>query len=807
MMQAPFSTQPELKLAHSLVKQGKYLDAYDRFQNTLLTTPRLFTDIMILLYRELAKNIDNVKLKLIISELYLHQHKYEIAFDELIEMIEIDPYYTQTYFLLSKYYKKFKKKKDIQYLFEKAFENNITDSAIIETLSYLYFKQENIQKGIPFFEKLCNLTKKIQHTKALAHFYCLDNNFDKATTTFEKILDKSPEDIPNLMIDCEALIKRCPNNQRLHELLISLYTKSCLPEKAVTLLQDMESINLINLSNLVKHYKNLRSLFPENSIIMIAYVECLIKNDHITEAVDLLKSLFEIHKKQDQHMIHLLQDILIKFPENHPCLLLLLDIQMTKKQYKKALSTLEKVIENPQESIEKLEKHLTHILLAKPELAPQCHLVLGKILACKKRIINALNELEKCHNTPEDLNSRITAIQICLEHDQIKDTKAHLQVTLKKYPYNHRVHHLAQKVFQTTLRKKQSDTLPPIENGILHLYEGSVETAIGLFQSIPETDRSFSDAQLLIARCFMQLNRYDLAIHRLKSYTDTSEQSSKNKLKNNLNYLLSINYACSGYYDKALSYLDKILAFDIHFPYIKEQIEYLKKRKQSLVKGTFITACSMPNSTATLIATTPQYSTQSLNDTTPSFANDQHEIGTQALLKNDLEVAEKAFNLAIEIDSNFHESYLNLALISCLKNEYKQAWKLLTKVEEQHPDLNILAYTKGFYFFRQSLFNEALKYYKKALELFPEDSLSMLSIGDCYFQQENLSMAFRYWEKALKKGHHFHLIHQRWYYLNPKPTAFNSWTQDFSLSFNPLSIPKTTQLPLSLSDTGPLFNA
>lgn len=811
-------THPGLEVAFSLIRQRKYLDAYDRFQKVITTDKTVFTDIMTALYRELAKNIQNIKLRLIISELYLYRRKFDCAFEELEEMIQIDPSYTQSYFLLSKYYKRFTQKEQIQTYFEDAFEKGIHDSSIIETLSNLYMTQKNSQKGIPFYESLSQSNPKIQHIKALAHFYSLENNFDKAAETFETILDISPSDIPNLMQDCETLLKRCPDNHKLHQLLVTLYTRACLPEKAVTLLQDMALFNLIDLGDLVAYYKNLLSLFPEHSLIMMAYAECLIKNDQITEAVDLLRSLFEVHKRHDLAMIHQLQDILMKFPDNQPGLLLLLDIQMAKKQYQKALDTIQKVDDNRPETLQKREKHITHIRLADTELAIPCHLALSQLLAQKGALTEALSELEKCLNSSEDLAARLLGIELCFKHDNVFEAKERLKETFERYPYDLAVHNLAKKIFEKTLEKiktknkkaateetAEPNTIAILEEGLVHLCEESLEAALATFQTIEESDPNFSQAQLLIGRCFMELSRYDLAIHRLEPYLGHLKPNQSD-LKNKIRYLLSINHACSGHYDEALAYLNEILAFDIGFPHIKDQIEALKKRGRPITKGLMVSACVMPSCKPVLMAATPSHPTLNLNKDAPSFATTHHEKGIESLFKHDLNSAQQSFELAIELDPTYCESRLNLAVIHCIQGNYKIAWEHIKSVEEDHPKLNLVHLTKGLYFFHQSQFSEALKQYKKALDYLPDDALALLCVGDCYYHQEDLPMAFRYWENSLKKGPYFYLIHRRWCYLSPAPTQSYDWTEDLTLSFNPITQSKPTQLQLSLPSTGPLFD-
>ena len=571
--------------------------------------------------------------------------------------------------------------------------------------------------------------------------------------------------------------------------------------------------NLINQSQLLEEYKQLLDLFPNHEIIMMGHAESLIKNEHITEAIDQLRIIFEKYKRTDLKIINLLQDSLIKFPKNIPTLMLILDIQMAKKQFEKAIKTILNLIDGPQQYLKKLETHLTLIKLASPKNANQCQLALSRILAKTGYLEEALSELEKSYDTEEDLNSRIIAIELCFNNNKVFEAKEKLKETLKKYPYKLEVHRIAKRIFRKTLNKhkeelknsKRENHIRSLEKGIINLCDESIEKALAEFQKIEDSNEEFSQAQLLIGRCFMELSRYDLAINRLEPYLNLLK-ANKSELKNKIRYLLSINHACMGNYDDALSFLDEILSFDISFPHIKEQIESLKKRGRPITNGHMVTAVIMPSCKPILLVAPPSHPTLNLKINSPSFATSHHETGIQSLFKNDLEMAKQSFNLAIALDPTFHESHINLATIACIQKNFEKAWKYIKIVEETHPKLNVLHLTKGLYYFNQSNFKVALEHYKKALDVFPEDTLAMLAIGDCFYHQEDIETAYRYWENALKKGPYFYIIHRRWCYLSPAPTQTFDWTEDLNLSFNPIRREKQSQLNLSLPNSGPLFN-
>ena len=84
--------------------------------------------ILINLYKELIKDESKLHLRLVIVELYIQFSRFKEAYEELEDMYEIDPAFSQTYFLLGKLYQKSEDKHYVLTIFKDAFDKGIRDS-------------------------------------------------------------------------------------------------------------------------------------------------------------------------------------------------------------------------------------------------------------------------------------------------------------------------------------------------------------------------------------------------------------------------------------------------------------------------------------------------------------------------------------------------------------------------------------------------------------------------------------------------------------------------------------------------------
>ena len=288
----PLKESKSFKLGLLLIKRKQPMDALDRFKSILETNPRALFSILIPLYKYLTLHEDYQQLRIVIAEIYIFQSYFVDAVDILSEAIEVDPKFTQSYFILSKLYNKHVETDHIQKLFENSFELNILDSAIIDLLSKIYIDTNNIQKSIHFYEKLHALQPtQLKYFSILAELYIKTHQYDQATELYKKLASHSPNIASEVAKKCEMISQLDPMNFKTRELLIDLYTKSYNPDAIHTQIQQLLTLDNSYISKSIKIYKKSLHFFPKNIEFELALADLLFKTTQITESLDYLETI------------------------------------------------------------------------------------------------------------------------------------------------------------------------------------------------------------------------------------------------------------------------------------------------------------------------------------------------------------------------------------------------------------------------------------------------------------------------------------------------------------------------------------
>ncbi len=291
-LRPPISEKKEIKFILSLVKRFQYLEALDRYKKVLAKKPLILPDILNDLYKVLNQNDTNLQLKILISELYLSNGHLNESYIELEEIFEINPQFTQIYFSLSKLYKKKHNTKQIIAVFESALNKNILDSAIINTLPKVYNETNNYKKLIEFYEILLrDNPSNIKHKQLIGELYIQVKSYPKSISIFETLANEHPETIPQFIDHCTKIAHDRPDLKESHLLLIKLYKNLCHPIQTIPYIKTMVEKKLMDDKEVVKTLKDILSLFPNTSEIILYLAEVLIQQKNYTEGIENLQKI------------------------------------------------------------------------------------------------------------------------------------------------------------------------------------------------------------------------------------------------------------------------------------------------------------------------------------------------------------------------------------------------------------------------------------------------------------------------------------------------------------------------------------
>jgi tetratricopeptide (TPR) repeat protein len=158
------------------------------------------------------------------------------------------------------------------------------------------------------------------------------------------------------------------------------------------------------------------------------------------------------------------------------------------------------------------------------------------------------------------------------------------------------------------------------------------------------------------------------------------------------------------------------------------------------------------SATAPLTAPAPPAgSSAPASSTGSSYGDDSAEARARALVDaainlTDSDRAVKLLWQATDIDPNFAEAYIYLALFYNSRSNFDKVvdvYQKLIKVEPKEVSV-YLNIGEAYMSFVPPRMDDALPYYRKALELDPSSSFAALRLGQIYAQQGNRGEAVKY---------------------------------------------------------------
>ncbi|MFC1751935.1 tetratricopeptide repeat protein [Thermoproteota archaeon] len=783
-----------------LLKRNQYHDALDRFKDILAQDKRLFPDILIPLYKRLRLNYFNLNLRLLIAELYISSEFYKEAIHELEEAYEIDPNFTQTYFLLNKIYNKGIAAAKIQTIFEQAFQNKVYDSAILDLLPKIYLENDEKEKSITFYKTLIQaFPKAVSYYRNLAELYSIIQHYEEAAKMYLTISELVPESASEISKKCETLVQYSTQNLFIRKTCITLYLKDCNLNKALFHVREMLSQIPNSEKDAVQIYKLGLESFPGNPDIILDLAKVLIQLEEYSEAISYLKRIITMNNTSYKPVKELLNSVLIRFPNQYLAIQVLIDIHKQEHDFTQALQYINQLLnidDCDTQDLDHLRNELEAIIKADPELNLACNLAIAKVLLKQNRIQDCIQQCNDLNGTPFELKARFIHAQAKESEGCLLASKDMLIDILTQTPFEKTAHSQLSLLHQNLLAQGLNDDINPDEisfhSGLLYFRMGKLHQALECFQKIPREQTLYFDSQMMISRCFLEMGRFDLSINHTQRFlkkVETEDHNDANKLR----YILSNNYLLRGDIHDALKELETILEFDVKFPYVYNLLERYKTYSFNNLRGRAVSACISHIESPLFMLCVQNKEDETSGSTTlqtMSFAHPHNDKGVDYMLKKNFTAAEDEFRLALQMDSNLTVVYCNYALALCMKSDYEQALAVLKTAEGLNPKLNLVYLNRGLIYARQGLWDNAANSFYKALQLNPENDLAKLNLGDAYFHKQDIKRAFEYWESVYTPTPLFHIILRRIDYLRAHDMTYHEWEKDLYQKTSALTLRK-----------------
>ncbi len=726
----------DYQLGILLAKKHHYLDAQDRFLAVLDNDPKKLPDIQSFLFKRLTMYFNNLPLRILIAELYTACGHFVDAVDELEEAFELDPQFTQTYFMLSKIYSRNGHHPKIESILEQAFDMNIFDNAILDLLPKIYLENRAVNKSIRLFEKLVELRPDIFHyQKTLADLYVQNGHFEKGATLFVAIATRASELAPEMMERVSRLCALRPDSGIIRKAAIRLSIKACRPSASIPHIQTLIRLDASYLPDAILLYKEMLGLFPDMPDLLIGASDAFIANRDYSEAVDKLHDLFDKYSDYSAAIKERLDRILVEFPDQVMALQLLADLYLTQSAAPEALGLCQRLIELGDPDGAALDARLQKISGISPNLKTAC------------------------------------LVQSALIKGEVKSAVHHAFAQLREDPLNwdtfELLEGLQRKLVDINLSRPQPDSGPQaiFRIGLMNMRLGHWMDAIAELQKVPNADKLYPRTQFLIGRCFLERGDYTAAAQHLGSILEP--------LANHARFFAAGAQIASGRIREAQGTMDFLLGSDIQFPHAQHVQTWCKEYMLAPYYCRTVSGCFRPGSFEFSLMLWP-FRPASAGSETPTFSFSHNHTGVEHVLHRNFKEAEREFQFAVKMDSQFSEGYASLALTQMLNGNLPAAKESIAQAEAVWSS-DVVNIAKGLIYSRAGHLDEALDAFKKAAKANPQNGLAKLNLGDCYFAQKNVKRALECWESAEQHGFLRHLTQRRTWYLNPEAPRFSDW--------------------------------
>jgi tetratricopeptide (TPR) repeat protein len=782
-----------------LLKQRQYEDVFESFKMIVNRQPDAVVDILTVLYKETLEDFFNINLRYLIAQIYFYAKDYEEARRVIEESLQMEPDFSEGFFLLAKIYHRNSQKEKIKEIFEQAIANCIFDSTVLDVLPKIYVDEKQIDKNIELYNKLLiYFPQKITYYKVLAELYPKKHRYEQAAQMYKKITELSTGYVKDALDGCERLCRLAPEKIVIREILIDLCFRYFKPVLGVKYMKEILELDSTKTEEVIKKYKEALSLYPDSYDILLALADAMARQDRYTEAVDSLRKVFEQNKDETDEIIHILDYVLGKFPNQIMALMLLADIYMQRRDYEKALKYLTVLAKLNSEELDVLIEKVEQCARECPQAQTLSQYVLCQIYFERKELEKCFEEAEKLLDTDFDIKGRLLQVNVLAEFGQYGKAMESLFKALDLFKNDWEIHAVIKLMqdriisaeIEKRLKSKQEKIKEQEKNlfelGLLYLRQGDVRKAIESFQRIVESPDLKLRADILIGRCFLELGRFDLSITKLIAVLDQIRDTDV-ALANKVRYFLSINFINSGNISSALAQLEDIMTTDINFPNINEIISKFKQESFLDLSGRVGLGCfswGEQEGLSILVVRNKEEEKRlrkKKNWQNVSFAHPHNNQGVDYMLQQNLKAAEDEFLLATQLDPAFVISYCNLAFLNILNEKYAQVEGYLEKAQNLNPKLDLIYFIRGILKAKQNDEDAALENLLKAVSLNKENYLALVSLGDIYYRRKNVAEAFLYWKKAAGSENLFYLLQRRVNYLRRESFNFLHWISDFCL--------------------------
>ena len=495
------------------LKSEKYADASSAFKSAIHLKPDLQYDILTHIYKQLSIQFSSLELRSLLAELLVSLEQYPEAIQELEDCFELNPRFSKTYSILGKIHNKAGYKLKIRRIFEAAVGKRIFDTTIIDILPKIYIEANSLDKNISFFKQLIvHFPDHHNYYKILSELYIRNRDYDNATDSLEQLLDLSPSTATQLIPMLRQIVNKAPRSSKARQSLIKAFFHSMKPKQAVQEIKDALDIQSNIRPDMIQTLKKMTHVYPNNPDIILLLAQLLTQEEEYSEALSFLRSLYEHNTEVGPEIKLQCESILDEFPGQIMALTLLNDIHFNADEIDQCIHYIELITDISPEHSFSYKDRLTSIVEEHRFFKDKASFLLAKIAFNQKDFSTVQLLCTPLLNTPLYLDTQLLLSEMFFLTDNPHKAFELLTLSRQKDPYHWTIHVQIQKMY-TAICQQQLEIAKATNNhtandmALLHLSDHDSTGAIETLQSVDPNNEHYLEAQLLLARSFIEAGR------------------------------------------------------------------------------------------------------------------------------------------------------------------------------------------------------------------------------------------------------------------------------------------------------------
>ncbi|MFC1559850.1 tetratricopeptide repeat protein [Candidatus Margulisiibacteriota bacterium] len=748
-------------LGRVLLIEKKYKDARSRYRLALLYNPRLLTEILLDFEEVLHDRPDDISVRLILADLCLYIGEIDSAIGELEEILEIDSKRADVYSILGKLYLK---KQDFDRaikLLEQAMGSNIKDINITEMLAGTYVEKGRIPDAISLYKNLIEVNPDNKnYSRILGELYERMSEFEEAARNYMAMLNESPDLIQEVIYKLEELVKKASENIFVRETLADAYIRGIKPDLAVLQCKKILEIDASKIDLAIKKYHEILYRYPDEADTLTALGEALIQKGEFTSATEKFHSLIKYNDEHLDDAIAGYQKILEKYDKHSLAHEFLGDAYIRKEQAEEALEEYLMTIKLDKTSGDSIVPKCQELIRSNPNMI-LAHHVLGEAYISCGEYRRAIEEAEFMIYLNKNYSSAYVVLgdgYIGLK-DALKAIESYT-LAIRLDPYNTAIHeknrsaHLISFDEEIAVLKKKIEENPwklglHLDLAKVYILKRDFNEGIKHLQVAAKDSTRAPFTCNTLGLAFMEEGRFDLAVAQFEKSIEVTPKELGDFSKI-VRFNLGSALEAAGNVERAISEYEKVLQEDVGFGALQGRIKVLSNcGPVSLRNKAIAVVISELGQNKTLGMwgvdfRTREVTREALNI---SFGQDHNNFGFDHFIKGRFRAAEEAFELAMQLDSDFYAALNNLAAMYFRSGKLEAAETRLNLALSIDPSFAVVYNNIGVLDYLNGKYKDAAQNLQKALEINPNLSSAYINLGDVLYLQDKCEQALSLWKK------------------------------------------------------------